>query len=439
LIVQALRIEDQMKNPTQSLWTKSPRSRPIRDWSNRVRFTRLGGYRTLFALAAMAALGATPLVSASDSRESPSTTEELRYARNLSQAFRQVAKKVAPSVVSVNTIDRAPTAGVGPMMAPFGGAAPSRVGKGSGVIISTDGLIVTNFHVVRHAERIMIRLLDQRELDAAVIGVDPDTDLAVLRVEAADLVAAPFGDSEAIESGEWVLALGNPFGLEQTVTAGIISAKGRSGMGLATYENFLQTDAAINPGNSGGPLIDLEGRVIGINTAISSPDGVNHGIGFAIPSAMVQQITHELIERGHVLRGWLGVGVMPAVNGERVMPGAVLSYVGPDTPAWRAGLRTGDLVLQLDDQQVDSPSDLIQVIGDRLPQSEIVVTAMRGGQSIKTTAVLGERPAPVRRAIASPPTVAATPPPNPSTPPNAADAESSKPKVRRRERAEPVD
>jgi len=404
--------------------------------------------------------------SASASGDSATTKDDLRAARSLSNAFRSVAKQLAPSVVSVRTIDRVPYDGQPGIPITFGGPLPDRVGQGSGVIVSEDGFVLTNFHVIRGADQINIRLLDRREIEASVVGVDPDTDLAVLKVEATDLVPAQFGDSEAIEAGEWVVALGNPFGLEQTVTAGIISAKGRSGMGLATYENFLQTDAAINPGNSGGALIDLDGRVVGINTAISSPDGVNHGVGFAIPSAMAQRVANELIERGHVLRGWLGVGVAPVLRGTEKVPGAILTYVAPDAPAWRAGLRMGDLVVQLDDRAVDSPSDLIRVIGERPPESEIMVTALRDGRSIRTTAVLGERPTQSRQKISFarpgrvPPAAAPTPgvpgatDPSTSTPdaspaPDAPSAGSSprgpggaadpSPKRRLRERAEPVD
>jgi len=415
----------------------------------------------LAALGAIAALGtvpaftstagAAPLEATGADGPSPAR-DEIRYARNLSHAFRQVAKELAPSVVAVTTVDRPPYEGQRPIMLPPGVTQPDRYGKGSGVILTSDGFIVTNCHVVRGADAITIKLTDQRELTATIIGLDPDTDLAVLKVEATDLVPARFGDSEGIEPGEWVLALGNPFGLEQTLTAGIISAKGRSGMGLATYENFLQTDAAINPGNSGGPLVDLDGRVIGINTAISSTDGGNHGIGFAIPSAMAQGIVNELIERGHILRGWLGVGVEPVLQGDRVLPGAILSYVAPDTPASRAGLRTGDIVLKLDDHAVGTPSDFIRVIGERAPQSEVIVTALRRGRSIQATAVLGERPTPAHRVLAIAPSQPPAPEPPASAPDTGApptaepspgapseDARAPRDGSRRRERAQPVD
>lgn len=325
-------------------------------------------------------------------------TEELRYARSLSGAFRAVAKELAPSVVAISTVHRPQLPyqqglGIGPFGPPRPlGPIPERHGKGSGVILSEDGLIATNCHVVRGADEITVRLADRREFPASIVGLDPDSDLAVLQIQASGLTPATLAESDSIEIGEWVLALGNPFGLEQTVTAGIISAKGRSGMGLATYENFLQTDAAINPGNSGGPLVDLDGRVVGINTAISSPDGVNHGIGFAIPASMVRRVTAELIERGRVTRGWLGVTVAPAMNGTRVRPGAALSFVAPDTPAWSAGLRSGDVIVKLDDQSLETPSDFIKAIGDRAPSSTVQVTFLRNGKAMVAKAVLGERP-----------------------------------------------
>lgn len=433
-------------------------ARDVRSQPRFFRNTRFGDRRRYWSPMVLATLGAlafnsVPLSAAMTAGDGTAVPrEELHHARSLSKAFREVAKELAPSVVAVTTVDRAPFAGQNPMVAPPGAVPPQRFGKGSGVIISADGFILTNFHVVRGADEITIKLTDQRELAATVIGVDPDTDLAVLKVDAANLVAARFGDSDGIEPGEWVLALGNPFGLEQTLTAGIISAKGRSGMGLATYENFLQTDAAINPGNSGGPLVDLDGRVVGINTAISSSDGGNHGIGFAIPAAMAHGIANELIERGHILRGWLGVGVAPVLRGERVMPGAVLSFVAPETPAWRAGLRTGDLVLKLDGHSVETPSDFIRVIGERAPQSEIIVTALRQGRSIETTAVLGQRPTPVRSVIAAaptgssqaaPPSVAPSPTPPPAAaPPSVAPQDQSRGRTegaRRRERARPIE
>ncbi|MBM4113222.1 MAG: trypsin-like serine protease [Phycisphaerae bacterium] len=364
--------------------------------------------------------------------------DELRHARNLSAAFRSVAKELAPSVVSVNTVDRPPYDGQsGPIIMPRGARLPDRQGKGSGVIVSGDGFILTNLHVVRGSDEIMIRLTDRRELPASLVGVDPDTDLAVLKVEASDLIAARFGDSESIEIGDWVLALGNPFGLEQSVTAGIISAKGRSGMGLATYENFLQTDAAINPGNSGGPLVDLDGRVVGINTAISGPDGANHGIGFAIPASMAQRVVDELIEQGRVLRGWLGVSVGPVIDGSKLLPGAALVFVGANTPASAAGLRRGDVILRLDDQALESPSDFIKSIGDRAPESTVRVTFLRNGESMHAMARLGERPTPIvaqstrgqdSADSAAPPTRG---PPR-STPPPATER-------RRSERAQPVE
>lgn len=403
------------------------------------------------AVLAMFATATAHGVADSGTERPPGVREELRHARNLSNAFRTVAKELAPSVVAISTIDRPPYEGqTGPIMLPPGARLPDRQGKGSGVIIAADGLIVTNCHVVRGADEIAVKLVDQRQFPARIVGLDPDSDLAVLQVDATDLVPAEFAELDSIEIGEWVLALGNPFGLEQSVTAGIISAKGRSGMGLATYENFLQTDAAINPGNSGGPLVDLDGRVVGINTAISSPDGVNHGIGFAIPASMVRRVSGELIERGHVTRGWLGVSVAPVLAGSRTNPGAALAFVAPNTPAWSAGLRVGDVIVKLDDQPLDSPTAFIKAIGDLPPRSAVQVTFIRNGEPMTARAVLGERPTFQRQQ-----TPALVPAPDASrepAPPQAPDAsspsqhprspagrDSSTQSRRRVERAQPVE
>lgn len=387
-----------------------------------------------------AAFAAAPAGDGAGDR-APNIREELRHARNLSAAFRTVAKDLGPSVVCVNTIDRPPYDGQNnQMLAPRGVQLPPREGKGSGVIVSSDGFILTNLHVVRGSDEVSIRLTDRREFQASLVGVDPDTDLAVLKVEASDLTPAQFGDSESIEIGDWVLALGNPFGLEQSVTAGIISAKGRSGMGLATYENFLQTDAAINPGNSGGPLVDLDGRVIGINTAITGPDGANHGIGFAIPASMAKRVVDELIEQGRVMRGWLGVSVGPVIIGSKVQPGASLAFVGPNTPASIAGLQRGDVILQLDEQTFDSPADFIKAIGERAPNSSVRVSFVRDGERMQAMAKLGERPTPtVRRAnreVAGDARSSAPTPPKHEAP---SPSSSSKDSRRRVEKAQPIE
>ena len=346
--------------------------------------------------------------------------DDLRHARRLSAAFREVARQLAPSVVCINTVDHPPYA-PGPQgempypQTPWGyrGQLPDRFGKGSGVVLSPDGYVLTNGHVVNGADEVRVRFADKTELPASLVGVDRDTDLAILKVEASNLVAARFADTDGIEVGDWVLALGNPFGLEQTVTAGIISAKGRQEMGLATFENFLQTDAAINPGNSGGPLVDLDGNVVGINTAISSRDGGSNGIGFAIPASMAKEVAHGLIENGKVSRGWLGVNVQAltpelAENFGVTGPGVIIAGVVPGTPAAKAGLRAGDVIVRIDDQPMETGSQFLRLIGERAPESSITLSLVREGKPLAATAVLGERPGPwttptpVARADAAP-------------------------------------
>jgi len=233
------------------------------------------------------------------------STDEVQYARSLSRAFREVAKRVGPSVVAITTIDRAPfSSDFGHnnlKKSPSNPHMPQRMrpgseqrGEGTGIIYSSDGLIITNNHVIAGGDEIIVRLSDGREIPAKQVGSDPETDLAIIQIQATDLHAAIFGDSNAIEIGDWVLAIGCPFGLEHSVTAGIVSAKGRDGVGLSTFEEYIQTDAAINPGNSGGPLIDLDGHVIGINSGIASQSGGSAGIGFAIPSHIVKRVANSI-------------------------------------------------------------------------------------------------------------------------------------------------
>jgi len=337
--------------------------------------------------------------------------EQLRHARDLSEAFKSAAKRVGPSVVFINTVDRnddqvgladdflsrGPRRGI-----------PERQGAGTGVIISPRGHIVTNNHVIDGAGQIRVRLADGRELVAQPVGVDPDTDLAVIKVDAEALEPAVFGDSEILEVGEWVLAVGNPFGLEQTVTAGIVSAKGRSGMRLATYENYIQTDAAINPGNSGGPLVNLDGEVVGINSAITTRSGGSLGIGFAIPSAMVRAVAESLSTAGAAGRGRPGVGVRPIApdeaaedgpGGVEVGSGVVVDAVVADGPAHRAGVRPGDVLLRIDGRAMTAPLLFTRTMGDLKPEAKLQIDLLRDGDSLRLEARLGGRPSDLRHEI----------------------------------------
>ncbi|HJU05000.1 MAG TPA: DegQ family serine endoprotease [Nitrospiraceae bacterium] len=235
---------------------------------------------------------------------------------------------------------------------------------GSGVIVDASGLIITNNHVINKADEIKVLLSDKREFKAKLIGTDTKTDIAVLKVEADGLHTIPWGDSDTLEVGEFVLAVGNPFGLNQTVTMGIVSAVGRASMGIAEYEDFIQTDAAINPGNSGGALVNAQGELIGINTAIFSQSGGNMGIGFAVPSSMARSILDQLTKNGKVVRGWLGVSIQE-LSSELAMQfgltearGVLVSEVLDDSPAKRAGLERGDVIMEFDGKVVENPTQL---------------------------------------------------------------------------------
>jgi Do/DeqQ family serine protease len=241
---------------------------------------------------------------------------------------------------------------------------------GSGVIVDAEaGYILTNHHVVANGDSIVVTLKDNRKLDATLVGADPDTDIALLKVEARNLSALPIGDPDRLEVGDFVLAIGNPFGLGQTVTSGIVSALGRSGLGIESYENFIQTDASINPGNSGGALVDLRGELVGINTAIFASGGGNVGIGFAVPIDMAQSVMQQLVAHGEVRRGRLGVQVKdltPELGeslGVAARQGAVVDFVDVLSPAQKAGIAIGDIILSVDGDPVRGATDLRNRIG----------------------------------------------------------------------------
>jgi serine protease Do len=345
----------------------------------------------------------------------------------MSNAFKQVTKALAPAVVHITSTDKIEPVTSGrrggqltPEMpeglSPFEdeffrrffdqspGMTPQpreRVGQGTGVIVKPDGYIVTNNHVVAQADNIKVKLSDDREYEATVVGTDVETDLAVIKIEAEGLTAARFGDSAKLEQGEWVVAIGNPFGLDHTVTAGIVSAKGRNNMGLATFEDFIQTDAAINPGNSGGPLVNLYGEVVGINSAISSRTGGNMGIGFAIPSNMVKSVFESIIETGSVERGWLGVSIQAltedlakSFNFEGTQ-GVLLADVIEDTPAARSGLKAGDIVVKVDSRRTNAPTELLDMVAKTKPGEKVTLEVYRDGKVQTIDVTLGERPAQV--------------------------------------------
>ncbi len=271
-------------------------------------------------------------------------------------------------------------------------------GIGSGVIVSSDGYILTNNHVVDGAQKLWIVLNGSKKIPAEVIGRDPQTDVAVIKVDEKNLPVAILGNSDNVRVGEWVIAIGNPFRLIHSVTAGIISAKGRSHMGLADYEDFIQTDAAINPGNSGGALADLNGNVIGINTAINSPSGGNVGIGFAIPINMAKSVMEQLISKGTVSRGFLALipqdiddGLAKALHLSSTK-GALVGDVTADGPADKGGIRRGDVIVSFNGKQVENATELRQIVAEAKPGSTATVGIMRDGKQMDEKVVLGERP-----------------------------------------------
>ena len=337
-------------------------SDPRVDLSQHTKFSpsRRARHGGMWALALVAGLSLSTVVAAPALARSGPALD--------STAFSDVAERAVRSVVNVATTRRAPAQANPAMLPPWfrdrGVERPASLG--SGVIVSRDGLVLTNNHVVEHASGIEITLHDGRKLLARLVGRDPQSDVAVLRIEAppADLEPMPVADSGQVRLGEMVLAIGRPFGLAQTVTLGIISAKGRANVGIVDYEDFIQTDAAINPGNSGGALVNAAGQLVGINTAIASRSGGSQGIGFAIPSAMAMSILRSLVDKGTVERGWLGVriqdldaqGALQA--GLRDRPGVRIVDVEPRSPAALAGLRPGDIVTAVEGAAVHDTARL---------------------------------------------------------------------------------
>ncbi len=272
-------------------------------------------------------------------------------------------------------------------------------GSGSGVIVSADGVVLTNSHVVAMAESITVTLSDGREFEGELVGADPRSDVAVIRLlDAKGLPPLPLGDSDALRLGETVLAVGNPFGLNGSVTMGIVSAKGRANVGIVDYEDFIQTDAAINPGNSGGALVNLRGELVGVNTAILSRTGGYQGVGFAIPANMVEPIMEALLTDGRVARGWLGVRIqdlrpdLAEAFEVGATDGVLVGDVVPGSPAEEAGVQRGDVVVALDGAEVSSAAELRNVVGMRLPGSRVKLKLVRDGRNKVLTVKLGELP-----------------------------------------------
>ncbi|MFQ5660744.1 MAG: DegQ family serine endoprotease [Gammaproteobacteria bacterium] len=340
--------------------------------------------------------------------------------RQTGKAFASVAKQVSPAVVFIQVEKTVQNQGPNQFTSPFGGdffryffgpnfpgqnprlqTPPQQqrmVGQGSGFILSKDGYILTNNHVVGDADKVTVKLEDGREFTAKTIGTDPHSDVAVIKIDATDLPALELGDSDALEVGEWVIAIGNPFGLSHTLTAGVVSAKGRSSVGLADYENFIQTDAAINPGNSGGPLVNLDGRVVGMNTAIFSQSGGYMGIGFAIPANMLKSIKKQLIETGSVTRGYLGIVIQDLTPelaesfGIKEGKGIVVAQVEDESPAQKAGLEQGDVIVKFDSNPVNKVGPFRNSVAMKSPGSRNSITVLRHGKRKTMTVTIGKLP-----------------------------------------------
>jgi len=342
----------------------------------------------------------------------------------LSEALSEVAAVSTPSVVNISTTrvinsrDEAPFDFFDdPFFRRFFGDQLPRqdVPKehkeqslGSGVIVSEDGYIITNNHVIEKAQEIKVLLGDKRDFKATLIGADPKTDLAVIKIEARGLPALPWGDANKLKVGELVFAIGNPFGLNQTVTMGVISAVGRANVGIADYEDFIQTDAAINPGNSGGALLNVRGELVGINTAIISRTGGYQGIGFAVPSSMARQVMDSLVKYKKVVRGWLGVSIQEVTSelaeefGVRNLKGALVSRVMKGSPADKAGIRQGDVILQFNGKDVEDTGHLRNMVSQTPLASKVKIRLLRQKKEIEVEVVVSELPKKLADASPSP-------------------------------------
>jgi len=329
-------------------------------------------------------------------------------------SYHEAVKKAAPAVVNIFTskevrVQRNPLLN-DPLFRrffgeQFGDETQRASSLGSGVIVSNAGYILTNHHVVEAADEIEVALPDGKKLLAKVVGNDPETDLAVLRVEAKELPAITFGSSEALRVGDIVLATGNPFGVRQTVTSGIVSALGRSGLGINVFENFIQTDAPINPGNSGGALIDARGNLVGINTAIYSrtPGGASLGIGFATPVSTARQVLEQIVKSGAVTRGWIGVELQPITPAIAesfklgTLDGAIINGVLTGGPADKAGAKPGDVLMSIDGKPVADPQGVLNVVTGIAPGTAVKMKLKRKGQDMDVAVTIGRRPKPQPR------------------------------------------
>jgi serine protease Do len=356
--------------------------------------------------------------STAHSEEAAISREAIETLSKTGAAMAEVVAAVKPAVVNISSTRTVKTKGMphpffnDPLFKKFFGdenGSPEKrkefkqASLGSGVIADKNGYILTNNHVVKDADDIKIRLSDKREFKGKVIGTDPKTDLAIIKIEAHDLPVMKIGDSDKMRVGETVIAIGNPFGLNQTVTSGIVSAVGRANVGIADYEDFIQTDAAINPGNSGGALVNVRGELIGINTAIFSTSGGYQGIGFAVPSNMVKTVMDSLIKSGKVVRGWLGVSIQPVTPdlakqfGLKEEKGALVGDVVEDGPAEKAGIQRGDVIVEYDGKEVTDPTGLRNMVAGTPPDKKVAIKVLRSGTTHTINVMTAELPASISK------------------------------------------
>jgi len=367
-------------------------------------------------------------VQAKNSVLDHNTSAAIESLRSTSKAFSAIEKSVSPAVVSIHveqTLHSVSGNQRTPLNDPFEmfgedfakrffgdrygefkeqGASPKQpreqriAGQGSGFIVSPDGYILTNHHVVGSADKVLVELYDGREMEAKLVGSDSRSDVAVIKIDAENLPIIPLANSDQLDVGEWVLAFGSPFGLTDTMTAGIVSAKGRTSVGIADYENFIQTDAAINPGNSGGPLVNLDGQVVGINTAIASRSGGYQGIGFAIPINLAANIRDQLVNEGSVRRGFLGIMIQRLTPdlaksfGLADTKGVLVGDVTEDSPGGKAGLQSGDVIVELNGKKVDQAGAFRNHVAMLAPGTKVALTVMRNGERKAISVTLGVLP-----------------------------------------------
>jgi serine protease Do len=349
------------------------------------------------------------IVAPPSARTTPFAPRVPSQITETSRAFSEIASAVSPAVVNISSTKiirrdsaQSPEDPFFDFFNPFHDFGFPKKWKeqslGSGVIVSKDGYIITNNHVVEQSDDIRITLYDKRNFRGKVVGSDPKTDIAVVKISADDLQTVPWGNSDKLQVGEFVLAIGNPFGLSHTVTMGIISAVGRANVGIADYEDFIQTDAAINPGNSGGPLVNIKGELIGINTAIFSRSGGYQGIGFAVPSNMAKLVMDQIMKEGKIVRGWLGVSIQditPELSqqfGLKDVNGALVGDVTRGSPAEKAGVKGGDIILRLNGKEIDSVGSLRNMVAQSKIGSQITLKILRGSKEYTLQAVIAELP-----------------------------------------------